>query len=69
MTAFSPELIPDTTTRGVKLLTLPFAAVYLDEDIGVQVTFHLVIRVASEALMFDQLPPEKRKLYEIQNPP
>lgn len=69
LTTFSPELIPDTTTRGVKLLTLPFGAVYLDEDIGVQLNFHLVIRVASEALMYDQLPPEKQKLYEIQSPP
>jgi hypothetical protein len=67
--AFSPEPIPDTTKRGVKLLTLPFAAVYLDEDLGVQVTYHLVIRVIREALIYDQLPPERRKLYDIQSPP
>ncbi|MEP6671132.1 MAG: hypothetical protein ABJF10_18370 [Chthoniobacter sp.] len=69
MTAFSPEAIPDTKIRGVKLVTLPFAAIYLDEDIGVQVNLRLIVRVASEALMIDQLPPERRKLYEIQNPP
>ena len=69
MTPFSPELIPDTKTRGVKLVTLPFGAIYLDEDIGTQLTLRLVIRVAGEALMLDQLPPEKRKLYEIQSPP
>ncbi|MEI9894139.1 MAG: hypothetical protein WDN28_09695 [Chthoniobacter sp.] len=54
---------------GVRLITLPFAAIYLDEDIGTQLTLHLVIRVAAEALMYDQLPPERRNLYEIQNPP
>ncbi|MDR3403614.1 MAG: hypothetical protein P4L99_14035 [Chthoniobacter sp.] len=69
MTAFIPEAIPDSNLRGVKLVTLPFAAVYLNEDIGVQVTFHVVIRVASEALMYDQLPPERRRLYEINTPP
>ena len=69
MIAFSAEGIPDTKIRGVKLLTLPFATVYLDEDIGVQLSFRLVIRVASEALMLDQLPPERRKLYEIHSPP
>jgi hypothetical protein len=68
MMAFSPEPIPDTTTRGVKLLTLPFAAVYLDEDIGVQLNFHLVVRVVGEALLYDQLSPERRKQYEIQTP-
>jgi hypothetical protein len=68
MTTFSPQPIPDTNIRGVKLVTLPFGAIYLDENIGVGVTFRLVIRVASEALMYDRLPPERRKLYEIRNP-
>ncbi len=68
-TAFTPELIPDTKTRGVKLMSLPFATLYLDEDIGAQLSMHLVIRVAAEALMLDQLPPDRRKLYEIHNSP
>jgi len=69
MRPFAPEVIPDTTTRGVKLVTFPFAAIYLDEDVGTQEPLRLVIRVASEALMLDQLPPERRKLYEIASPP
>jgi hypothetical protein len=68
MTTFSPQPIPDTNIRGVKLVTLPFGAIYLDENIGVGVTFRLVIRVASEALMYDRLPPDRQKLYELHSP-
>jgi len=34
----------------------------------VGVSFHIIVRVASEALMQEQLSPEKRKQYEIHSP-
>ena len=68
MTTFAPQDIPDSKLRGVKLVTIPFGAIYLDEDIGMGVTYKIVIRVASEALMYDRLPPERRKLYDLHNP-
>ena len=68
MVNFSPVPIPDTRTRGVKLLSQPFASVYLDEDIGTQLNLHLIVRVNSEALNYDRLPPERQKLYQVRNP-
>lgn len=67
MTTFAPQDIPDTKMRGVKLVTIPFGAIYVDEDVG-GFTYKVVIRVASEALMLDQLPPERRKLYDLRSP-
>ena len=68
MVSFKPVDIPDTRTRGVKLLSQSFASVYLDEDIGTQLNLRLVIRVNSEALNYDRLPPERQKLYQVRNP-
>lgn len=68
MTSFAVQDIPDSKVRGVKLETLPFGAIYLDSDIGMGVTYKIVIRVASEALQYDQLPPERRKLYDLHSP-
>lgn len=68
MVSFKSVDIPDTKTRGVKLLTQPFATVYLDEDIGTQLNLHLIVRVNSEALNYDRLPPERQKLYQVRNP-
>ncbi len=68
MVNFTPVEIPDTRTRGVKLLSQTFAAVYLDEDIGTQLNLRLIIRVNSEALNYDRLPPERQRLYQVRNP-
>jgi hypothetical protein len=65
MTAFWVQPIPDSKIQGVKLVAVPFAGIYLDQDVGVGVTFRLVIRVNSEALELEKLPPERRKLYEV----
>jgi len=67
MTTFVTQDIPDSKLHGVKLVTIPFGAVYLDDDIG-GFTYKIVIRVATEALMQDRLPPERRKLYDLHNP-
>ena len=68
MVNFAPVEIPDARKRGIKLLTQPFATVYLDEDIGTQLNLHLIVRVNSEALNYDRLPPERQKLYQVRNP-
>lgn len=68
MVNFNLVEIPDTRKRGVKLLSQPFATVYLDEDIGTQLNMHLIIRVNSEALNYDRLPPERQRLYQVRNP-
>ncbi|HSI13253.1 MAG TPA: hypothetical protein VK961_14475 [Chthoniobacter sp.] len=68
MVNFTPVPIPDTQRRGIKLLTQPFATVFLDEDIGTQLNLHLIVRVNSEALNYDRLPPERQKLYQVRNP-
>jgi hypothetical protein len=68
MVNFTPVEIPDTKTRGVRLFSQPFAAVYLDEDIGTQLNLRLIIRVNSEALNYDRLPPERQRLYQVKSP-
>lgn len=66
---FTPEPIPGTTLQGVKLKDAKFASIYLDENLGAQVSYRIVVRGPREIFMLDQLSPEQRKYYGGYSPP
>lgn len=66
---FIPEPIPGTTLQGVKLKDDKFASIYLDENLGAQVSYRIVVRGPREIFMLDQLSPELRKYYGGYSPP
>jgi len=61
---FRPEPIPGTKTRGIKLATCNLATIYLDENLGAQIYYRILIYEPGEMLILNQLSPEERKKYE-----